>query len=99
MSYLALAKKAEDGLDIAPKKPLGSLLRDLNITVLIEIYGHDVWLIPDKTALSQIGEGQIYCLPDEIEILSRMDAEAVKEVFLVKQVESGARLINYRSLQ
>ncbi|MBX7149151.1 hypothetical protein K1X76_08685 [bacterium] len=96
MSYLQLAKKFEENI---PNKNITSDdFCKLGVAILLTSnkYG-DCWIIPNMNVRTCLGESAVTFLPDEIEVLQKMDEKSIKGVFLVKRSGfGGSTLIDHK---
>jgi hypothetical protein len=99
MSYLALLKKTQSTLPAETRKPLGRFIRDSKIAVLLDFWGQDVWFISNESMRLDLKENALAFLPDEIEILHKMEPDTIKAVLLVKSQVPQAKLTSYGKYQ
>lgn len=96
MSYLAIAKKAEEKLkgEKAEATPLPEVVEDKTIQgvkIYSQILGDEIWLILDRSFVPTDGLACYYA--EEIPLLRDKTPEELREIHKAKLAFPGARII------
>ena len=96
MSYLAIAKKAEEKLkgekaEAAPKPEVVEDKTILGVKIYSQILEDEIWLILDRSFIPHDGLASYY--PEEIPLLKNKSPEDLRQIHRAKIEFPGARLI------